>query len=110
MTSHLPVHVMRDHPAHQWPMMGGMWGVNMKDSVTRKQFIGLAKLMFEQIVWPAVRNSAMVHDSYHCKSIPGGQVRPFPTRRQQKEINFVGYVVGLSGSLTQPCPEECRPK
>merc|ERR1712018_1118233 len=29
------VHVMRDHPSHSWPMLGGMWGARF-DSLKKK--------------------------------------------------------------------------
>ena len=30
-------HIMRDHPMHGWPILGGLWGCKMTD-VTRSQW------------------------------------------------------------------------
>merc|ERR1711974_199487 len=130
-----PFHVMRDHPSHSWPMLGGMWGArldsnqgvagenppaarsllanlvtNMLHSPISWASVYLAdQVQLQRVFWPAVQNIALVHASHHCH-IPGGTVRPFPTERPSGEDNWVGAVAGVTGVLTEPCPLQCRPK
>lgn len=141
------VHVMRDHPSHSWPMLGGMWGARfdwehkeegstlpLQDPATgegqvpsaRSLLAGLVtnmlhspiswasvyladQVQLQRVFWPAVQDFALVHASHHCH-IPGGTVRPFPTKRPSEEDNWVGAVAGVTGILTEPCPRQCRPK
>jgi len=136
------VHVMRDHPSHSWPMLGGMWGArfdsvkkaNQEEKKTNQEEPGTARsllaglvtnmlhspiswasvyladqVQLQRVFWPAVQDIALVHASHHCH-IPGGTVRPFPTKRPSEEDNWVGAVAGVTGILTEPCPRQCRPK
>ena len=106
LNSSLAVHVMRDHPSHSWPMMGGMWGARLEGG-SRGLLEGLVRRVLGQplswvwlyladqrqlqwVVWPRVQHLALVHDSYHCRLLQGGQARPFPTQREEGEDNWVG--------------------
>lgn len=92
-------HIMRDHPYHTVPILGGMWGC--RNGIMRK--IGLSKMIeswnqyhrkgidqdFLAIcVYPLVVNISMEHSEFNLKF--GGETRPFPTIR--KNYEFVGDV------------------
>jgi len=107
--------IMRDHPYHTVPILGGMWG--SKNGLMRK--INLLELIEEwrlkrlqdivrisghrqhsinaygddqdflrQIVYPLVVNKSMEHSEFNLKF--GGEIRLFPTIRNNYE--FVGDV------------------
>jgi hypothetical protein len=92
LASGRPFHIMRDHPWHEAPILGGMWGVrrplladiearvaafNQRDRwQTDQEFLA-------RVVFPEVAEVALVHDEIF-------DGRPFPTPRQGLE--FVGQV------------------
>ena len=92
-------HIMRDHPYHTVPILGGMWGC--RNGIMRK--IGLTKMIeswnqyqrkgidqdfLGRCVYPLVVNNAMEHSEFNLRF--GGEIRPFPTIRNNYE--FVGDV------------------
>ncbi len=89
-------HVMRDHPYHRVPILGGMWGhkgcipwikteMEMFDKTdawqTDQEFLA-------QIVWPKV-TTVLEHDEFFRKN-------PFPTKRVGLE--FVGEAFDENGN------------
>lgn len=94
------VHVMRDHPSHDAPIMGGMWGIlgNLHVFVNKlKLWKGRDRYQVDQNflrgLWPELRKYALVHDS-----IRG--LRPFPVPR--KGLEFVGEPVQVDGTPLDP--------
>lgn len=92
MASDKEFHIMRDHPAHSAPIMGGMWGARgnvlrdikkMIDEYHKGDFWQVDQNFLHEQVYPIVRNRAFVHDEFFEKN-------PFPTARQNYE--FVGDV------------------
>lgn len=107
-------HVMRDHPAHCCPMLGGMWGAQwrkanweappMKDLMAK--FLaenteppveyGFDQLFLAKMIWPWARTSATQHD---C--MPGRRKEymadPFPAKRENFP-RFVGEVIELDAN------------
>ncbi len=84
-------HIMRDHPQHTALIMGGMWGCrNMEgireliDQYQYKCLKGTDQLFLGQIIYPQVKEYAMIHDSYNLF----GDGADFPTSRTGDE--FVG--------------------
>lgn len=92
-------HIMRDHPYHTVPILGGMWGC--RNGIMRK--IGLTKMIeswnqyqrkgidqdfLGRCVYPLVINTSMEHSEFNLRF--GGEIRPFPTIRNNYE--FVGDV------------------
>jgi hypothetical protein len=83
-------HIMRDHPYHDVPILGGMWGVksplltNMKDMI-KNYNIGnywqTDQEFLRDIVYPIVKDCSLIHDPFFEK-------KDFPTKRFNKE--FVG--------------------
>ena len=86
-------HIMRDHPHHGYPVLGGMWGVkagvipNMKELInaySQSDTYGTDYHFFNDSVMPTLDSSnIMIHDEFFNKT-------PFPTSRQGLE--FVGEV------------------
>lgn len=97
-------HIMRDHPAHRFAILGGMWGAkkgaidNIKELITKfggtNQY-GTDYIFFQNIIFPNLKNP-MVHDEFF-----GGQ--DFPSEREGYE--FVGEVFDHEDTNT---PEHTR--
>jgi len=92
-------HIMRDHPYHTVPILGGMWG--SRNGIMRE--IGLLKLIenwsqysrkgidqdfLGQIVYPLVKEKSIEHSEFNLRF--GGEIRHFPTIRNNYE--FIGDV------------------
>jgi len=82
------VHILRDHPNHNYVMNGGMWGAvkgaipNMKEMMNswRDKDAYIADMNFlGTMVYPKIENNIIAHDSYHCDRYTNSH--PFPTRR-----------------------------
>lgn len=115
-------HSMRDHPNHNYPFNGGMWGavkgaipdIVGKIKAWRNKDKYLEDMNFLQsVIWPIARDKIISHDSYHCKNYPNS--KPFPTQRLMKE--HVGQVFDhlesprlgdIQGFLDRETPVECR--
>jgi len=85
-------HIMRDHPAHDAPIMGGMWGARgtilkdikkMIDEYQKGDFWQVDQNFLREKIYPLIKDKSFVHDEFFEK-------KPFPTERQNKE--FVGDV------------------
>lgn len=91
--SHRGFHIMRDHPHHGFPVLGGMWGAKrgavpaMREKIDnweQKDVYGTDYEFFANAVLPTLENEdVMVHDEFFEK-------RKFPTPR--KGLEFVGEV------------------
>ena len=82
------IHIMRDHPNHNYVMSGGMWG-GVKGAIPdikslmanwgdKSNYIADMYFLNDR-VWPMIVNDQIAHDSYHCTRYPNS--KPFPTRR-----------------------------
>ena len=88
-------HIMRDHPWHLYPILGGMWGVKNDNDYNLENLIsqfyknsacnkyGTDYDFFTQVLFPLVNKDACIHDEFFDK-------KPFPSKR--KNFNFVGQV------------------
>jgi hypothetical protein len=86
-------HIMRDHPHHRYPILGGMWGAKegaIKDmeqlieDFAQEDAYGTDYKFFAELIFPKLESdSVMIHDEFF-----GGQ--PFPVKRNGYE--FVGQV------------------
>ena len=83
-------HVMRDHPNHWAPMLGGMWGVRggilpeisqALDRFGRPDRYDSDQRFQSDYVWPMIKRNCLQHDDYYARF-------PFPTRRRGRE--YVG--------------------
>jgi hypothetical protein len=85
-------HIMRDHPHHGFPILGGMWGYKYNSKYPMEQLLknfdkndryGTDYEFFIQSLYPIIGDDKVVHDEFFEK-------KPFPTARINKE--FVGDV------------------
>jgi len=91
---------MRDHQHHAYPIQGGMWGgktkiiSNMSELIQKwNQYDSYMndQYFLEKIIYPIVRDNAMVHDEYYEK-------KPFPPHRAIDDGGwFVGQVYDENG-------------
>lgn len=92
-------HIMRDHPYHTVPILGGMWGcrngilrnVNLSKSIEKWNKFnrkGVDQDFLGEVVYPYVRDRALEHSEFGLRF--GGEIKPFPTDRTNYE--FVGDV------------------
>ena len=90
------LHVMRDHPYHQAPMMGGMWGCRPVLLPNLQELISMhidthedkkgSDQHFLWSIYPLFENDKLVHDPFFEK-------RPFPIERNDDPmVKFVGQV------------------
>lgn len=66
-------HIIRDHPFHQRPILGGLWGgmparlKNLHEELsgsTAKGFYDEDQQVLARIVYPKIKKYALIHDSY----------------------------------------------
>ena len=92
-------HIMRDHPYHTVPILGGMWGcrnglmrkiglIKMIESWGQFQRKGIDQDFLGSCIYPLVMDNSMEHSEFNLNF--GGETRPFPTKRNNYE--FVGDV------------------
>lgn len=99
LSSDKDFHIMRDHPYHTVPILGGMWGCRnglmreinlskMIDNWNQYQRKGIDQDFLGQCVYPLVRNRTMEHSEFNLSF--GNPIKTFPTTRIDYE--FVGDV------------------
>lgn len=90
-------HVMRDHPHHSTPIMGGMWGARGEKLRNIKELIGqyygsgkwknptygVDQDFLRDFVWPIAKNDCHENDEFFAK-------KPFTIPRDAR--NFIGQV------------------
>ena len=92
-------HIMRDHPYHHVPILGGMWGVrngllrgiNVTDKIkqwTKFGHKGVDQDFLTQIIYPLIKDNALEHDDWGRFS---NNVKNFPTKRDVDK-SFVGEI------------------
>nr|XP_045604917.1 uncharacterized protein LOC123762450 [Procambarus clarkii] len=121
------LHVMRDHPQHGAPILGGTWAARWdQDIINASELITIRDLMFRDAVgtsryggdqailarrlWPVMKGQVLGHDSYTCTAFPGSV--PWPTQRVD------GFFVGSpryrkqyrNEKVSAHCPVQCRPQ
>jgi hypothetical protein len=99
LSSNKDFHIMRDHPYHNVPILGGMWGC--RNGLMRE--IGLSKLIDQwgkyerkgidqeflaKFVYPLVKDKALEHCEFNLNF--GAELTPFPVKRENFE--FVGDI------------------
>ena len=123
------VHSMRDHPAHNTPLLGASWGARLdteEQNVRHKWARAWDKILADKLawapraekgpdqtvlqrhVWPWAKFVAMQHDSYTCHLYP--HTIGWPTRRRNEPNNFVASVTSDNATLWTKCPKKCRRK
>jgi hypothetical protein len=99
LSSDKDFHIMRDHPYHTVPILGGMWGcrnglmrrIKLSDLIkswNKFERKGIDQDFLGQVVYPIVINKSFEHSEFNLKF--GGNIKKFPTER--KDYEFVGDV------------------
>ncbi|HHZ95084.1 MAG TPA: hypothetical protein EYN67_05890 [Flavobacteriales bacterium] len=92
MESDKGFHIMRDHPYHRFPVLGGMWGVkrgvlsdmnNIITNFNKENYYEIDYKFFAESIVPLIKDNVIIHDEFF-----GGN--KFPTPRD--EYNFVGQI------------------
>lgn len=92
MKSNMMFHIMRDHPHHNAPILGGMWGVKapllrnidkMMNDYDKGNFWQVDQNFLREIVYPLVANTSHIHDDFF-------EMKRWPSPRNGLE--FVGQV------------------
>lgn len=132
MAGNKSFHLLRDHPYHGIPIMGGLWGARWdletrNVSEFRNELAGIRSTMIKEargkfkkgvdqailrkVLYPKTKGNAMSHDSYFCQQYPDG-FRPFPTQREKGHYlgNYMGSREKDRLLVKKPCPKACRPK
>jgi hypothetical protein len=92
-------HIMRDHPYHTVPILGGMWGcrngimreiglINKINNWTKYSIKGCDQDFLGQIIYPIVKDKSLEHSEFNLSF--GGNIHNFPSIRNNYE--FVGDV------------------
>ncbi|XP_042231099.1 uncharacterized protein LOC121872423 [Homarus americanus] len=129
--SGLQFHIMRDHPKHDFPILGGLWGArwdhdqspsrhavhllaalrdNMIIRAKNEHKYGDDQDILRDMLWPFMAGHVLTHDSYWCGEYEA-DTSPWPTRRVD------GLFVGLrrykkkfhDEKIPDKCPVKCRP-
>lgn len=89
-------HIMRDHPLHNVPILGGMWGCksgilnNIEDLIKKygeKNYWQGDQEFLKDIIYPLVKDKSVIHDAFYEIE---NHSKPFPVKRNDCE--FVGQV------------------
>ena len=93
------VHTIRDHPNHERPLNGGLWGgtkgsirgsmTEMVKAFPNKEAYGGDLQFLGERIWPLVKHDQIAHDAYTCSKFPNSH--PFPTKRPA-DYQHVGQV------------------
>ena len=127
LESDMPIHSMRDHPAHLTPLLGASWGSDMRKRNARgrwrktwykmlkdpktwapRSVKGPDQEILARYVWPWGKKQSIQHDSYLCDKYPGSI--SWPTERKNEPNNFVASVANENDTLWKRCPKRCRRK
>ncbi|KAB2638198.1 MAG: hypothetical protein DVB26_08395 [Verrucomicrobia bacterium] len=87
------LHIMRDHPKHEVPIMGGMWGCRTGFLRNIEQLIhqwnrfnryGCDQEFLARVIYPQFRDQAWIHSE--CIHFPHETLRAFPTTRERNQV------------------------
>lgn len=108
MNSPRLIHIMRDHPHHTTPMLGGMWGAKRHAIPEMKELIEqwnkedrwqTDQDFLRAVIWPRYHHKVMTHDDWNRFPL-ADERRFFPTPRDGN--NFVGAIIGPNEERLHP--------
>lgn len=125
LNSEHTIHIIRDHPYHSIPILGGLWGIKLNKEHSLIKNVSKVLLtpdlvrcytgerdqtFLEEFIWPHAnlhRQITLEYDSFHCQKYTNA--RPFSTRKQSS-TTFVGCRrPNCTRDEHLPCPTKCRP-
>jgi len=89
-------HIMRDHPWHGTPILGGLWGIKngavpnfreLLEARTKEDQYDTDQAFLREEIYPIIANNVMIHADFHRYE---SHAKVFPTPR--KDLEFVGEV------------------
>jgi hypothetical protein len=92
-------HIMRDHPHHNFHILGGMFGtrkiygikwIDLIEKVSQLSDRDYDQQFLANIIYPRIKDSAMIHASFH--KYEGNNCRNFPID-YSPDFSFVGQYV-----------------
>jgi len=101
------IHVMRDHPEHTAPIMGGMWGAkNGALPNLYAQLMGyiggdfwqVDQNFLREVIWPAHYHKVLAHDDW--VRFATASTKKFPTEREGDD--FIGSIIGPNQERLHP--------
>ena len=102
------IHVMRDHPHHSVPILGGMWGAKKYAIPEMRELIDqwdqedrwqTDQDFLRNVIWPRYHHKVMTHDDWNRFNL-ADESRFFPTERDGD--NFVGAIIGAHEERLHP--------
>lgn len=99
------LHIMRDHPNHLAPILGGMWGLRLNKRLPLSVFshmedfgnaVGQDQEFLSRFIYPVLKTDVFVHDSFFRFE---GKAHKFPTERIGGE--YVGESFSESGEFEE---------
>lgn len=120
------IHIIRDHHEHNVPILGGLWGIKVKEE--RELLHNVSQYLLspdvvqcyqgkgdqtflEHYIWPHASmydKMTLEYDSFLCKRFPNA--RPFPTQKKSPTL-FIGCRRPNCTEDKHPqCPIQCRPR
>lgn len=95
-------HCMHDHPYHNVPVLGGMWGClggfipNMEELIdewgdySRK---GIDQAFLANVVWPYIQDEVIEHSNKRYKNVYHPDAKDFPEHPDIRPLRFVGEII-----------------
>lgn len=93
-----PLHILRDHPKHEMPVMGGMWGCRAQQFRNIRTMIlkwnrfdryGCDQEFLARVIYPRFRDAAWIHSE--CIRFRNETLRPYPTPRAGRTVIGMAY-------------------
>ena len=100
-------HIMRDHPHHEYLILGGMFGTRkMPEFIWKDNFNKVIQYeirfydqnFLKDIIYPLIKNDCLIHASFH--KYEGNKCKNFPIP-YDNEFKFVGEYVYADESRSQ---------
>lgn len=111
LSSDKDFHIMRDHPYHDVPILGGMWGVRNKllaniENQSKNYEVGdfwqTDQNFLRDVIFNEVVDHAIVHDEIHRYVVDS---RPYPRESGQRHpSHFVGQAYAGDGKVLDADP------
>jgi hypothetical protein len=92
------LHIMRDHPWHNYPIQGGMFGVkktnvnwtNLMDNLIQNSARIYDQNFLANQIYPLYKNNMMIHASFNAFE---PECLNFPLKHEEDDYRFVGEYV-----------------
>lgn len=117
-------HIMRDHPYHDVPILGGMWGTKVNDEIrelfkTQTDILvptlnsipldelnekGYDQYFLWNMIYPKVVEDSIAHDAFFNQKYKNSV--DFPSRRKYNGVCFIGQVFDENDNYGGECDHD----